>query len=223
MQNSLFHPSTFFSYFGDIVQLDLPYANADEISKKLNNYTWVEYNKSKPGHNRYGLSLTSLDGGMSGEIDLSSILEYNRNNGTKFTEFDFFTKTALCGDIPEFSRLIDMFSESSLGANHIGRSHIIKMNKGGFFPLHRDGNRIEALHLQPFRIILPLCDISPNDHLIWLHDEKPIHLKKGEYYLVNTSKKHCVFSMCDDNMLVVFNILCSQASIKQFENILKTK
>ena len=42
---------------------------------------WKPYNLRK-SHQRWGLSITSLDGGLSGIPDLDSLYEYNKKNGT---------------------------------------------------------------------------------------------------------------------------------------------
>ena len=42
------------------------------------NPEWVPYNRNKTWSNRYGISLFSLNGETSGEIDLNSIKEWNQ-------------------------------------------------------------------------------------------------------------------------------------------------
>ena len=42
---------------------------------------WVQYNPYKPNINRQGLSITSLDGGLSGIPDLYSLSEYQQRTG----------------------------------------------------------------------------------------------------------------------------------------------
>ena len=52
------------------------------------NFDYVHYNPRKD-IKRYGLSITSLDGGTSGVPDLDSLKDYNRENNTQLTECDF--------------------------------------------------------------------------------------------------------------------------------------
>ena len=66
-----------------------------ELSTKINgwevmkwteeNFDYVRYNRRKD-INRYGLSITSLDGGLTGIPDLDSLHEYNLENKTKHEE-----------------------------------------------------------------------------------------------------------------------------------------
>ena len=51
---------------------------------------WKPYNVRKP-NNRWGLSITSLDGGLSGIPDLDSLYEYNKKNGTTIANQDINT------------------------------------------------------------------------------------------------------------------------------------
>ena len=56
------------------------------LYKKLNeeNFDYVKYNHRK-NINRLGLSVTSLDGGVTGVPDLDSLLQYNNIHGTNIT------------------------------------------------------------------------------------------------------------------------------------------
>ena len=47
------------------------------------NFEYIKYNPRKD-INRYGLSITSLDGGLSGRPDLDSLYEYNKENNTNY-------------------------------------------------------------------------------------------------------------------------------------------
>ena len=57
----------------------------DFLSWTEENFEYVKYNPRKD-INRYGLSITSLDGGLSGRIDLDSLYEYNKEHNTKITK-----------------------------------------------------------------------------------------------------------------------------------------
>ena len=71
------------SNFGDIIELDYQWY-LDDPEKLISHPGWVKYNPRKDGYNRYGLSVTSADGGFSGIPDLDSLREYNKINGTTF-------------------------------------------------------------------------------------------------------------------------------------------
>ena len=78
--------------YGDCYELNF------EVDKKLIDNEllffkndWVQYNPRK-NIPRYGLSITSLDGGLSGIPDLDSVREYNIKNNLKLDEIDFNKK-----------------------------------------------------------------------------------------------------------------------------------
>ena len=56
--------------FGDIIELDLS-CDTSQLINNISKYEWLKYNPRKD-INRYGLSVTSLDGKLTG-IDLDSI------------------------------------------------------------------------------------------------------------------------------------------------------
>tara|TARA_B100001057_G_C22729505_1_gene903164 strand:+ start:556 stop:834 length:279 start_codon:yes stop_codon:yes gene_type:complete len=57
-----------------------------EELKPFNN-DWKRYNPNKP-NNRWGLSITSLDGGLSGIPDLTSLKTYEEETGIKLKNHD---------------------------------------------------------------------------------------------------------------------------------------
>ena len=65
------------SMMGDWLELDI--FNHDKLMEEIAPFKddWKPYNTRKP-NNRWGLSVTSLDGGLSGIPDLDSLSEYNK-------------------------------------------------------------------------------------------------------------------------------------------------
>ncbi len=65
---------SFVSTFGSYYPLSIKF-NEEAVLSQLEAFSdrWVQYNKSKPQINRQGLSLTSLNGEVTGEIDLNSL------------------------------------------------------------------------------------------------------------------------------------------------------
>ena len=62
-----------FACFGDVIELDFPQWDVGQVHNILDNHTgWKPYNPRK-NINRYGLSVTSLDGGYSGIPDLGKL------------------------------------------------------------------------------------------------------------------------------------------------------
>ena len=68
------------SRFGDMIELDLT-TDAEMLIGWAEDFEWVKYNPRKDV-NRWGLSVTSLDGSISGVPDLDSLFEYNKENNT---------------------------------------------------------------------------------------------------------------------------------------------
>ena len=83
-----------FSLYGDLIPLKFPMIE-ENIANLLSDYqsSWVQYNRKKPHIKRFGLSLTSLDGGLSGIPDLDSVKEYNELHKVSYDEKDFNVRT----------------------------------------------------------------------------------------------------------------------------------
>jgi hypothetical protein len=168
---------------------------------------WHPYNQSKPNYKRKGLSLFSLDGLTSGEIDLNSVHEYNLKNGTSFDEMSFNRPTQNWSKLPSLSHPLKELNQQ------LGRTHLIKFDKGGFFPPHRDiGNS--------FRLIsfFNCCNASLNFTL----DNKKIHFETGYLYFVDTRKIHSLFSFKKDATILILNVsLCDSSAKFVFKNLLE--
>ena len=185
--------------WGDVVELDFPVWNFGDATKILDKHTgWKDYQPHKPGYNRFGLSVTSLDGGFSGLPDLASLREYNALNNTNYNEADFKRRTNVESFIPEVKTTLDFFE------HNLGRCHFLRLNKGGFFPPHRDNGAIVAV--PSFRILVPINNFGTND-MKWIQDDKILNLKLGHTYFINTSKIHSIFSFVDNCMMLVLNVI----------------
>jgi hypothetical protein len=185
--------------WGDVVELDFPIWNFGEATNILNKHPgWKVYQPHKPGYNRFGLSVTSLDGGYSGLPDLASLREYNALNNTTYNESDFKRRTNIETFIPDLKLLLDFFEPN------LGRCHFLKLDKGGFFPPHRDNGAIVAV--PSFRILVPINNFGTND-MKWIQEDKILNLKLGHVYFINTSKIHSLFSFVDNCMMLVLNVM----------------
>ena len=158
----------------------------------LNLDKWVFYNSSKPGYKRYGLSLFSLDGGTSGDIDLNSILEYNKKNQTHYTELSFRVPTCYWKEFSSLSKPLKGIEKS------LGRSHLIRLDNGGFFPPHRD------LGMDVFRLIAFFN--SKPDTLTFLLDDQKVHFFTNRLYFFNARRTHSLFSFKDNAIILVLNV-----------------
>ena len=193
--------------YGDIVELDFPTIHPENYRSLLEEHPgWKQYNTYKDGYNRYGLSITSLDGGYSGVPDLESLSEYYRDTGKLYYDKDFTVRTPLSYEIPEVSELCDFFGDS------IGRSHFLRLDKGGFFPPHRDHDW--DLPNDVFRIIVPFYNFH-RMHMSWIFDGKVIELREGVTYFMNTTKAHSLFSYVDGCTMLVLNVKAEHETMKK--------
>lgn len=200
------------SSLGDIVPLDFT-IDIKKIQKELENFNndWKQYNPRKP-YSRQGLSITSLDGKLTGIPDLDSLFEFNKLNNTNVTEVDINTKTLVADKVVSLNPVLDIFDT-------IGRSHFIKLNQGGFFPPHRDG---KILEVTCFRI-LTMCHNCDPKQFVFLYENKKIDLEPGRPYYINTRKEHSVFSYVDNSVQCVLNIPLTKENVNAVINHLRAK
>ena len=121
-------------------------------------FKYVQYNTSRPDIRREGLSITSLDGGVTGRPDLDTL--YHADGKGRYDEMDFKVRTPVA-EHPEIKKLLDHFGDN------VGRSHILKINPGGYFPSHRD---FRKQLFDTFRIIVPLLDTDYPSFTFMLED-----------------------------------------------------
>jgi hypothetical protein len=173
---------------------------ADIATKSEEKFEWPRYNPRKDIP-RWGLPLTSLDGGISGIPDLDSLREYNIENNTSLKEEDFSTPTPV---YEYFKDVLDPFK------SWLGRTHILKINPGGYFPPHRD-----AHDLKTFRLIVPLQNVSP-PNISFIVEDKILNLEVGRVYFVDTIKMHYLFNASlDPSYWLVINVKCTPESVEK--------
>lgn len=189
----------FIVHFGNVIELDFPHWNLPNTCNVLKNHPgWVKYQPQKQNNNRYGLSVTSLDGGFSGDPDLYSLKDYRELTGKNYHENDFKKRTNIVNFIPELNPLLDFFEPN------LGRVHFLRLDKGGYFPPHRDNGLIPKS--PTFRILVPISNFNYKC-MKWIQNENILHLDEGRTYFINTTQNHCLFSFVDDCIMLVLNIL----------------
>lgn len=140
---------------------------------------YIKYNLEKKIE-RYGLNLTSLEGKLDDRLALDSLGEYNKKNGTTYTESDFNVKTPAYEN-EDLKQCVKDFEP------YLTRTHVLKLEPGGYFPPHRDWGAA-------FRLIVPLqnCDTP---YVYFMLDGKPIEkFSTGYVHFVNTHKEHVLFN-----------------------------
>ena len=168
--------------FGDLIPLKLK-CDVKKLFDETEEFVYLKYNPRKDIE-RYGLSITSLDGSLNG-IDLDSIKEYNKENNTEYDELSFNKFTKVYHTSSEIQKIVEPFK------NHIGRSHILSLQEGGYFPPQNS-----------LRILVPLNGCNPPD-MYFMYEDKPLHFEHGRAYFLNTNKSHNLFSYKGSNMIVL--------------------
>jgi len=189
--------------YGSKIELDVT-TDAKRLMEWIGTFNWVKYNPRKDV-NRWGLSVTSLDGGLSGVPDLDSLLEYNKENGTSYTEKDFDKPTAVLND--QISSLLAPWN------GHYYRTHFLKFGPGGFFPPHRDWN---GPHENPdsFRLILPLQNVNP-PYFNFVMEDRLLHWDIGRMYFLDTQKMHYLFNAgFKDSYWLVVNVALNETTVR---------
>lgn len=190
--------------YGNFFPLKISFDGKSFVEYTEKHFAYKRYNPRKE-INRYGLSLTSLDGGTSGVPDLDSLIEYNNEHGLELWEEDFYVKTEAFTDKLQY--LMKGFDP------YIFRSHVLKIPPGGFFPPHRD----QISDIKSFRIIVPLKNCTMKG-MYFLLENKKLEWEEGRFYFLDTVKTHCLFNASSSltSYWLVFNIgLCR----KTFYNI----
>lgn len=200
MENSILYSTL--TRFGDYYPLNLKCSQAKEKIKEIENtYKWVQYNPRKK-IDRWGLSITSLDGGLSGRPDLDSLYEHYKKTGEIYDETDFTTPTVL---YDYFKNILDPFK------TFLGRTHIIKLEPGGYFPPHRD-NKNSNVH--SFRLFVPL-NYNHVEHFFMLENKK-MEFENEKVYFIDTALLHTVFNTSNDPFyFIVVNIILSTDSVNK--------
>ena len=178
--------------FGDLIPLKLK-CDVKKLFDETEEFVYLKYNPRKDIE-RYGLSITSLDGSLNG-IDLDSIKEYNKENNTEYDELSFNKFTKVYHTSLEIQKIVEPFK------NHIGRSHILSLPEGGYFPPHRD-LPVYVEQQNSLRILVPLKSCNPPD-MYFMYEDKPLHFEHGRAYFLNTNKSHNLFSFKGSEMIVL--------------------
>ena len=133
-------------------------------------------------------------------LDLVGSDKFNSNQSLQSTgicEMDFTDDTTYLKSMPNFRKVLKQFE--------YGRSHILYLSKGGFFPPHRDGPIAPHFDKECFRILVPIEGCEEDD-FAFIVDNKVIPLRNGKAHYINTFKKHYAFSFTDRCKFVILNI-----------------
>lgn len=198
---------------GNIIELGVR-GDIQRLTKGLSLFEkdWKQYNPRKD-IKRFGLSVTSIDGELSGVADLDSIYEFNKLNQLNLNEMSFKKKTQV---YPLVSEWLDPFEQ------YLGRTHLLKFQPGGFFPAHRDS----SLKIIPktFRMILPISNCNYPQSVTLLNGQV-CRFNHGSLYFMDTFHEHLTFnpSVSDDVIMLVANVELTQSSVEKVLSLMLSK
>jgi hypothetical protein len=189
--------------FGDSYQLNIS-GDTGRLMEDLQQFDkdWKPYNPRK-AVNREGLSITSLDGGLSGIPDLDSVYEYNKKHNVLLTEHSFKTKTPV---YQYCSQWLDFLGD------HMSRTHLIRLYPGGYFPIHRDNKTID---IDNFRLFIPIKNCNYPD-LAFVLNRQTLAFNEGAVYFLDTCKEHYLFnfSIGTVSTFIVVNVDLTESAVK---------
>ncbi|MDX9730758.1 MAG: aspartyl/asparaginyl beta-hydroxylase domain-containing protein [Bdellovibrionales bacterium] len=200
--------------YGDLIPLQAT-VDTDALERELEPFSekWIQYNPKKTNNPRMGLSVTSLDGGMSGVPDLYSIYEWSKETGKKVSERDFNQPTDAYRACRSIHHLVEPFLPD------VGRCRFVKFQPGGHFPPHRDGS-VSYVVPDYFRILVPLTNTSA-DTFHFILDGKLVAYEPGRAYLFNALKTHSVVSFAPDVLTLAVSVALTQENVTKAVRMFK--
>lgn len=173
--------------------------------KKYPKNEWPRYNPRKKIE-RYCLDLTGLP---SGNENVSSLNEYNQHTNKTFKNSDFNHPTEIYHNLPTIKAVLEPFRP------WLGRTHIIRIDAGGYFPPHYDSIVPDTSDVD-IRLVAAINNTN-NQNFKWLYDydDKVLNMNDGELWVINTAKPHSLFSFIDDVVIMVANLKFDQYLFKE--------
>jgi hypothetical protein len=167
--------------------------------------SWCPYNAKKDTvNNRWGLPVTSHTGDVFDNYHLNSFGHMQKYHDIEMKEENFKMPTQVYHAIPEIKKLVDVF------APDIGRVHFLRIDKGGFFPPHRD---FQGTSPEYFRLLTVFGRCSPENY-VQMVDGCPLYPEAGWTYFMNTQLDHSVFSFSDNLYALILTVKLNERTQK---------
>ena len=192
----------------DWIELN-PGFKKDKLLEELKPFKndWKKYNPTKL-NNRWGLSVTSIDGGLHGVPDLASLRDWELQTGEVVHNHDLNVPTPVWEQCPTLQKILEPWKP------WLGRCHFLRMDRGSFFPEHFDINKEDYSYDEVRFVGFVKC----NEYdFKWIYDDKVIKGRPGTLWYFNGNKRHSVFSFKDDMILLV---MCLKFDKNLFKKIL---
>ena len=193
----------------DWIELN-PGFKKDKLLEELKPFEndWKKYNPKKP-NNRYGLSVTSIDGGLHGIPDLTSLRDWEIQTGELIHNHDLNVPTDVYKNCPTLQAILEPWKP------WLGRCHFLRMDRGSFFPEHFDINKEDYGYDEVRMIGFVKC----NEYdFKWIYDDRVIKGNQGTLWYFNGNKRHSVFSFKDGIILLV---MCLKFDKNLFQKMLE--
>lgn len=188
---------------GDVIPLKTR-INVDKLFDEIEGFEFKQYNTYKKDIPRKGLSITHNPSLPYGS-DLESLLEVSNRIGREIRDSDFCKLTDVYYKSQQIKNVLNGFE------NHIGRTHILTLNNGGYFPPHRDIFSLDH-NCHCMRIFVPLRNCNP-PNMYFSIDEKVHYWEHGRSYFINTNKMHHLFAYEGPSSFIVSNVLVNDETI----------
>ena len=180
--------------------------NLNKIKKELEKYEddWIPYlPREGVTNDRQGLCLMGIPG--DSHKDGLSMPEARTRHQKWLIETDFSEKTQLYHDLETLHPMLDFYQP-------LGRTHIVRVNAGGWFPPHKD---YPHLTRKTFRIVAFLSQTTDFDNFEWHTDGKVWPVQPGRAYYVDTRKVHRTHAWGNNSLHLIVNVP------KTWENVIK--
>ena len=188
---------------GDFELLHFPF-NSRLFEKQIQEQSFVPYLRREGiSNDREGLLLVGLEGDKP--TDSLSRPEAIKRAGRMLYEKDFKYPTQAYRDLTSIHPILDYWGE-------LGRTMIIRSNKGGWFPPHRDSPHLVR---DCFRVVTFIGNQSGMNSYEWWLGDKRQTVVANKTYFVDTRKVHRTHSWDDDSLHLILNVP------KTWENVMK--
>ncbi len=192
--------------------IEFPGFKKDKLLEELKPFEkdWKRYNyNAKKLNNRWGLSITSIDGGLHGVPDLSSLRDWETQTGQVVHNHNINVPTDVWKQSPTLQAILEPWKP------WLGRCHFLRMDRGSYFPEHFDINKEDYSYDEVRFVGFVKC----NDYdFKWIYDDKVIKGNSGSLWYFNGNKRHSVFSFSDGIILLV---MCLKFDKDLFQKMLE--
>ena len=136
--------------------------------------------------------------------DPTGLAQMQAKLGYKPSEDTMHYPTSVKEKLTAFNELFDYFDP-------LGRTFLVKLNAGGFYPPHRDH---VIINRPTIRLIAFLDDMSI-DRLRWEVEDRPVRFIPNKVYYVDTRKTHRLWSSYAGSTMLIMNVM------KTWDNVMK--